>query len=76
MHKRAPSRAGADQQLIEVGSCRCRGPVRARMLVPLASGCTSHRVAPVKLAALLHLSVGVNASLMTRKWSAEGSKRC
>ena len=44
------------------------------MLVPLASGCTSHRVAPVKLAALLHFSVGVNASLMTRKWSAEGEQ--
>ena len=62
---------------IEVGSGRCRRTVRARLPVQLRQwGCSSERVTAVKLAALLHFSVGVNASLMTRKWSAEGRKRC
>jgi len=42
MHKRAPFTfaRGRWSATDWGGLCRCRGPVRARMPVPLASGCT------------------------------------
>ena len=68
MHKRAPFtlRPGADQQLIEVGSVAAGDRCERGCLCRSQAGAPSDRVA-LRLAALLHFRVGINASVMTPK---------